>query len=261
MDRRVRRAIERVFADRISVGKATKPEAIQALLERLKPVPMRVELKRFGAAGDGGYLMPDDLEGVSACISPGVASECGFDLEVASRGIDVLMADASVSGAPVHHPRFHFTPKFLDIWSSDKTMTIEEMCAPAGESDLLLQMDIEGAEYRVLAAMPEQLLRRFRIIVIEFHELDAIFSQFAFRLLQPVFEKLTKFHSVVHIHPNNSIEPTRRYSLTIPPVMEFTFYRNDRFQVDPDRVLHFPHVLDVACVPAKPPVELPQCWR
>lgn len=261
MDRRVRRAIERVFADRISVGKATKPDAILGLLDRLKPVPMRGELKRFGAAGDGGYLMPDDLDGVTACVSPGVAGECGFDEEMASRGMDVLMADASVSGPPIPHPRFQFTPKFLDIWSSDHTMTIEELSGSAAAGDLLLQMDIEGAEYRVLAAMPEALLRRFRIMVIEFHELDAMFSQFGFKLLEPVFEKLTAFHSVVHIHPNNCIDPVKRYSLTVPPVMEFTFYRNDRFQPAPDRVLSFPHALDVPCMPEKPSVELPLCWR
>ncbi len=256
----MRRAVERTFADRIAVGNSAKPEAIRASLQPVRPVAVRGGLKRFGPAGDGGYLMPDDLDGIRACISPGVSNECGFDEAMAARGIDVYMADASVSAPPVANPRFHFTPKFLDISPSEQTMAIEELCASAGDGDLLLQMDIEGAEYRVIAAMTDALLRRFRIMVIEFHDLDAIFSRFGFSILKPVFEKLTTYHSVVHIHPNNCIAPVRRYGLSVPPIMEFTFYRKDRIQPGIQGALTFPHPLDAACMPARADVELPACW-
>ena len=138
MDRWIRRSVERAFVDRIAVGNATKRKDILALLALVKPVALRDELRRFGPPGDGGYLMPDDLQGIRACVSPGVSTECGFDEAMAARGIDVYMADASVTGPPVPHAAFHFTLKFLDIRSSPRTMTIEELCAPAGDGDLLL---------------------------------------------------------------------------------------------------------------------------
>jgi hypothetical protein len=37
------------------------------------------------------------------------------------------------------------------------------------EHDFLLQMDIEGGEYLTLLATPQEVLRRFRIIVLEIH--------------------------------------------------------------------------------------------
>jgi hypothetical protein len=109
------------------------------------------KIKRFGPKRDGGYLLPDDLEGIGGCVSPGVSAECGFDMDIADLGIDVYLADASVSSPPVAHERFRFSKLHFDTFNSSDTVTIDDFCrliSPA--SDLLLQMDIEGAEYRVL---------------------------------------------------------------------------------------------------------------
>jgi hypothetical protein len=218
-------------------------------------------LRRFGPAGDGGYLMPDDIDGIAACISPGVSDECGFDLEFAERGIPVYMADASVTQPPVPHPNFRFFPFHLDVASTAHTMTLEQLCAEAPPGDLLLQMDIESAEYRVLAAASDALLRRFRIIVVEFHELDHLFSRFSFVAMKAAFDKLLATHAVVHLHPNNCIQAVRRKDLIVPPLMEFTFYRKDRMPNGAAVPLKFPHELDAHCVPTRPPIPLPQCWR
>lgn len=52
--------------------------------------------------------MPDDLEGIGGCVSPGVSTECGFDMHIADLGIDVYLADASISGPRASHKRFNF---------------------------------------------------------------------------------------------------------------------------------------------------------
>ena len=49
--------------------------------------------------------------------------------------------------------------------------------------DLLLQMDIDGDEYETLLSMPILLQKRFRIIVVEFHYLDYLFSEPIFGIL------------------------------------------------------------------------------
>ena len=261
MDRWIRRSLERLFRDRIFVSNATSHSHAVGLIRSLRPVGVPDGLRRFGPAGDGGYLMPDDLAGVVACISPGVSSECGFDEAIASRGIDVLLADASVSAPPAQHPRFRFVPMFLDVASSAQTLTLDELCRDIKtDGDLILQMDIEGAEYRVLSGMSDELLKRLRIIIVEFHELDQIFSRFGFDIIKPVFGKLTTHHSVVHIHPNNVSPPVTRGDLRVPPVMEFTFYRKDRMvgRTGPQPV--YPHPLDAPCVPSRPTYQLPKCW-
>lgn len=92
----------------------------------------------------------------------------------------------------------------------------------------ILQMDIEGAEYRVIAATTVETLSRFRIIVVEFHELSNLFTKFGFREISNAFRKLLLTHRVVHIHPNNVGGPAVRGHLSVPSLMEFTFYRKDR---------------------------------
>lgn len=209
--------------------------------------------------------MPDDLKDVRACISPGVSSECGFDLEIAGRGIDVYMADASVDGPPIQHSRFEFVKKFLDTYESATTTTLDQFCRVipdhSSQHDLVLQMDIEGAEYRVVHNMSDDLLRRFRIMVIEFHNLEQLFSRFSFGFMRSTFEKLVQHHNVVHIHPNNFSACVRRRKVDIPPIMEFTFYRKDRASFSDEIELQFPHTLDRDNVPERPRLVLPECWR
>lgn len=235
---------------------------VAALVADLKPKAISKPLRRFGTDADGGYLMPDDLDGVSACISPGVSTQVGFDKEIADRGIDVHLADASVLGPPIQHERFHFTKKFLDTYNSETTVTLDHYCAGiGGTDDLIIQMDIEGAEYRVLASTSDALLSRFRVLIIEFHDLDHLYAEAGFREKSPVFRKLLRTHEVVHIHPNNyAVASIKAGGLDIPPVLEFTFYRKDRDRFEP-RQLQFPHPLDKENSSANPPFVLPRCWQ
>jgi hypothetical protein len=121
-------------------------------------------------------------------------------------------------------------------------------------------MDIEGTEYRVLGSAPDAFLQRFRIMVIEFHGLDRLFSRSSFDFIRPVFEKIIRQHEVVHIHPNNCNRVVRRDGLVIPSTMEFTFYRKDRPFADSLSKLEYPHPLDADCVPNHPSIVLPDCW-
>jgi hypothetical protein len=247
------------------IGGLTPRQEILGFIERLRPLRPGRGLRRFGPETDGGYLMPDDLEGVGACISPGVSTESRFDLEIAERGIDVYLADASVEGPSVSHQRFHFTKKFLGAHTEGEFVSIDDFCGPIqarNGRDFIMQMDIEGAEYMVLPEMSDALLKSFRIIVIEVHNLESIFAVFPFRIINVLFDKLLRHHHVVHIHPNNCCGVASRHGLQIPRVMEFTFYRKDRDQFAafegriPER-----HVLDGVNVVGKPELVLPDCWR
>jgi len=243
------------------VGTSSRFADVSALIADLRPLGHEPGLKRFGPPGDGGYLMPDDLDGVNACVSPGISTEVGFDLDVAERGIDVYMADASVPGPPFDHERFHFTRKFLDTYNSETTVTINDFCDDIpGDGDLILQMDIEGAEFRVLTSASEDTLTRFRIMAIEFHDLENLFSNVGFREMNAVFRRLLRTHAVVHIHPNNTLNAVKCGDLTVPKLLEFTFYRRDRLRPS-TQPLQFPHHLDAQCYPNAPPLVLPTCWQ
>ena len=245
----------------IWITKPTKQSEILALMSELRPMYTPRKMSRFGPQGDGGYLMPDDLDGIGGCVSPGVSNNCGFDTHLADLGINVHLADASVLCPPVWHDKFKFSKLYFDTYNSEETITINEFCGNVSPgSDLILQMDIEGAEYRVLNSASEELLSRFRIMVIEFHDLAQIFSPFGFREISSVFRKVLRSHNVVHIHPNNVASPVSRGSIVVPPIMEFTFYRKDRAAFE-YRSLEYPHPLDVANVAERPNLMLPTCWH
>lgn len=217
------------------------------LIKLLFPKKSIESLVRIGPNGDGGYLIPDDLEGIAACFSPGVDLESGFEYSLAERGLKVFMADYSVEKPKLNHSNFHFTKKYLASRNDDRFMTLDswvnEVLPSGNSSDLLLQMDIEGFEFECIFSMSPELLQRFRIIVIEFHEMYRLFDQTYFKVFSAVLEKLLVNHSVVHAHPNNVRPPLIINSIELHPFMEFTFLRNDRVIAD-EYVSNFPNPLD-----------------
>ncbi|MCU0317661.1 MAG: hypothetical protein MUC92_13840 [Fimbriimonadaceae bacterium] len=56
----------------------TSKEDILSLIAKLRPIRGQHELIRLGPDEDGGYLVPDDLEGIVACFSPGVNTVSRF---------------------------------------------------------------------------------------------------------------------------------------------------------------------------------------
>lgn len=236
--------------------------SLVALLRSLHPIDAGHALIRVGPDGDGGYLVPDDLEGIAYAFSPGVSTESGFEAELAHRGMRVYLADHSVDGPAQAHPRFAFIKKFVGGFGDRTHMTLDQWKHQAiGDyaGDLLLQMDIEGAEFETLLAASDELLGQFRILVIEFHYLHQLWNKPWFLLVRRVFEKLLASHSVVHIHPNNCCGSFRSRGLELPRVAEFTLLRNDRVQRR-GWAKQFPHPLDRDNT-AKPTLGLPACWH
>lgn len=240
--------------------RATKKRQLKLLLEMLRPMSTGYPLIRIGNDCDGGYLVPDDLEGIGQCFSPGVDVKSDFELDCADRGMEVFMADASVEGPAREHPRFHFEKHYVGGFPRGPTIDFAVWVASraAADGDLMLQMDIEGHEYEVFAALPTGLMSRFRIIVVEFHGLTRLLERSFFDLAFPVFEKLASTHACAHIHPNNYLGVRSNHGVEIPEIMEFTFHRRDRAR-SMTPALSFPHPLDMDCCP-KRPVRLPRCW-
>ncbi|MCW5213676.1 FkbM family methyltransferase [Desulfobulbus sp. TB] len=228
----------------------------QSILPRLYPVNTDSPLIRFGPHGDGGYLIPDDLVGISACFSPGVSTISGFEKDCADCGIKVYLADASVDVPAESHHLFEFSKTFIGGYSKKNFVTLEQWIAQSSvdtDKDFMMQMDIEGFEYEALSPVSVELMKRFRIIVIEFHGLDCLDKG-----KTRIFRKLQKTHTCVHIHPNNCCGFAKLFNLEIPRVMEFTFLRKDRvgrFSYRHD----FPHLLDFDNI-SKPTLPLPACW-
>ena len=127
-------------------------------------------------------------------------------------------------------------------------------------SEFILQMDIEGAEYGVLLHTPSDVLRKFRIIIVEFHNLETLFFPNGLELIDVTFSKLLQDFEIVHIHPNNCRLPIKVGEIIVPQVMEFTFLRKDRITFKKNNS-QFPHPLDIKNVIQFDDVVLPKCWQ
>jgi hypothetical protein len=243
---RIQRAfVSLCFNSGLSVAKMADSRAVRELIAKLHPVSTEHPLIRAGSEGDGGYLIPDDLAGIEACFSPGVDNRATFESDLVARGIPCYLADASVDEAPISNSMVHFTKKFLGVTNSDLTITLDEWVNHncPGDADLILQMDIEGAEWPVLLNVTSNTLRRFRIIVVELHDLDRLMDKQLFTIMRAALERITDDFFVVHNHPNNFAGSVRYRSLIIPRAIEITFLRRDRAAAA-DFARQFPHPLD-----------------
>ena len=232
---------------------------LKELIKELRPVKTKYNLVRVGGNNDGGYLIPNDLSGISTCFSPGVDITASFEVALCKRGIGSHLADASVDSAPKGFTPLSFTKKYLDGINTDDYMTLDYWVRnKSSEGDLILQMDIEGAEYQTIIASDISVLRRFRIIVIEIHDVQHWFNNpIAWNVAQTFFTKLTESFHVVHNHPNNNCPFIEVDDMLIPTVFELTLLRKDR--AAPEGFCdQFPHPLDQPNVTDKPDRPLPE---
>jgi FkbM family methyltransferase len=224
----------------MTTGTAERDSSITDAVLVMKPKPSPYRLKRIGSNRDGAYLVPDDLEGIDACFSPGVANTKDFeDVLTDKHGIKCHLcdhsSDAHLLETPLRQGMQTFKKKWLDVDGSADSISladwIEEL-SPWPDRDLLLQMDIEGAEYRNLLGCDDAVLKRFRIIVIEIHDLHVVRHPEQFeKQLGPLLRKLDKQFVCVHAHPNNCCGDFELpgTGLNIPNIHELTFLRRDRF--------------------------------
>ena len=229
---------------------------LQFLAPKLSPYP----LSRIGGKRDGSYLVPDDLKGISSAFSPGVANRKDFEDELWHRfAIPSHMADFSSDPSQFETPLIEGAQTFEKKWVGAKddsdTLTLDRWISErdsSPNSDLLLQMDIEGAEYETLQGVSDFTLQRFRVVVVELHKVwTHLSSDSDDDPLSMLVRRLQKFFVVVHAHPNNccSHKTLPGMSVRVPEVLELTLFRIDRFpgRVAPTKgVSKIPHPLDIS---------------
>lgn len=238
---------------------------LRLALKLIQPKPSPVPLVRIGGGGDGGYLVPDDLQGVVACFSPGVAESANFEIALAEKGVRSFMADKSVDSAPVSNELFDFEKLYLATHGEPgKFMRLDEWIAEKKQNtgDLIFQMDIEGNEWPILADISPETLSRFRIIVLELHGMDNLLTNpLGIEIFTSIFRKLNHQFSVIHLHANNCCGVLKYQGVEIPRVLEVTLIRNDRYE-NSKQVFEstIPNALDVPNVPGRKELILSRDW-
>ena len=230
----------------------------------MKPYSIDKDLIRLGPKGDGGYLVPDDLSGIKACFSPGVGQISRFEEECSKLGMQLFLADKSVHKINTDLPddKYSFLQKYVGDTNNTDFITLDEWVNSSlfkDDSDLLLQMDIEGSEYVSIINVSDSLMKRFRILVIEFHYLQKLWNPVYFDFAEVVFNKILQTHTCIHIHPNNYRGIDTQFGVEIPRTAEFSFIRNDRINIKKYQT-KFPHKSDYDNHKNRQHITLPRNW-
>ncbi len=245
---------ERKFNVLINNSKLIKSSRKDEVLEALKlliPNDCSKPLIRIGGEKDGAYLLPDDLQEIDACFSPGTSDTKFFEDELAMKyKIKSYMSDASIkeSSLSLIKDFQFFQRKWISSFNYKNHMTLENWIIKNDlekSNNLLLQMDIESSEYLSLLATPSSFLKKFRIIILELHELYNLKnSRFLEQIYNPVMKKILESFDCVHAHPNNDGDWNITHGYKIPNIIELTFYRKDLNLIKKFKS-SIPHKLDI----------------
>jgi hypothetical protein len=179
----------------------------ETLFQLLQPVALaNCELERFGEENDGGYLLCGNLLGdVQSAYSYGISGYDGWGCEVSTQlrvrthqydCFDVRLPKPCPGGDTEFHPEC-VGPK--SITEDGKIFdSMESQFAKNGDvrKQLVVKMDIEGAEWDSLLHASEATLSRIDQLAIEMHSVDK--PQFV-----EVVRRLKRWFHVAHLHFNN----------------------------------------------------------
>lgn len=253
------------FKKHLWIEKTNSKAELENFINRFKKNYISCELIRVGAEGDGGYLLPNILKDIRYCYSPGVNDNTSFEEELSAKyNIKSFMADASVDKAPISGSNFEFISKYLGACSYNRFITLSDWInETSGFNDIgkILQMDIEGSEYDVLIFEDGKTLSSFSTMIIEFHFLQNIFKEDFLRTISSILEKIYKYFSICHVHPNNIGGLVELDGIQVPRVMEITFIRNDYIeQCSNNKNIILPNILDVKNSKNMQDIIMPEIW-
>lgn len=187
---------------------------------------------RIGKKNDGGYVMVDSFHPGTICYSFGICDDVSWDLAMAKRGMDIYMYDHTIDGLPENNSHFHYyktgvTGIYEEEHPELKTLiSILQENGHINEKNLVLKMDIEGAEYDVIQNSSE-ILQNFSQITLEYHNL---LDEKQKEKIQSALKTLNKTHQLVYVHANNYGKFIIQNGVCLPDLLEATYVRKSDWQ-------------------------------
>lgn len=205
---------------------------------------------RIGSAGDGGYVMLDIFSKakVDVAYSLGIGNDVSWDMDIAEKGIDIFMYDHTLEYLPLKHQRFHFFKTGIGRkYISSEFEELESEIRKNGHENcenILLKVDIEGAEWPLFADMPEETMKQFVQIVIELHGVTVKDNIDNAGNLIRILSKINNTHQSVHVHANPCTKVNWLHGIPLPDSIEVTYIRRDENFKFIENTRDFPTILD-----------------
>jgi hypothetical protein len=231
-------------------------EQFRALLHDLQPHDIPGSHKvRIGAERDGGYIMLDDFGPARNALSLGIGSEVSWDIDMAARGFRVFQYDPTVAGSPEANPQFLFhrtrvvgRPQAPGDATLPAILGLPEL---ASDQEVIAKIDIDEAEWDVLARIDRASLLRIRQLTVEFGEIRRFVDPEWRAVMTAAVKNLTSTHACIHVHGNNWGPFTVVGGIPFPNFFEVTFVRRADYALVPS-LTSFPTEIDRPNNPRRP---------
>ena len=217
---------------------------------------------RIGKHNDGGYIMVDNFQNSGVAYSFGISDDVSWDTDMAARGYEIFMYDPTIDALPAANPKFRFFKQGISgfEFKEHSLNTLEHFIDANGHTDcdnMILKMDVEGAEWSFLATVTSEILSRFDQMTFEFHNLIAPKDQSVMNATLACLNKINQTHSLVHLHANNS-NPfiILDDKILVPNLLELTYVKTANYQLVDDENLYLPLPIDEPNIIARQDIPL-----
>ena len=203
-------------------------------LVRLGPKFLKSEDGTLIQSGDGGYVLSEEcIEKANVVYSLGIGHTSEIERELADMGKTIYMYDMVTPEKHIlNHKNFHFKEMEMDAQKLTDEINLQKH---SKDDNLLLNIDIESAEYPLFEKISDDILLKFSQICVELHE---IVSTGETQRALEFIKKMNKNYYLVHIHANNVIynrPDILDYLMVegIPDFLELTYIRKDLCKIEP----------------------------
>ena len=171
----------------------------------------------MGPKTDGVYLIPIIAAECKACFSPGVSlipygmPKAGYDLDVINTFvIPLFMIDPKKIDLPNTFENTNIMQGEIGYNKKNKASVIVfsewvDKYEINLDSELLLQMDIEGFECDIFINEDIEFFSIFKVMILEFQDLAFLSYDEPFSIMNNFMNRILKEFGIVHIHPNNTL--------------------------------------------------------
>ena len=203
-------------------------KSIQEFISILSPNKFKGDLKRFGDKGDGSYVLPKNIVTPKTyLISGGISDNNEFEIELAKKGVTGIQVDNSITRAPKEHKNLVFKTATLGERDGTQEISLENLISSAPTNkNLIVKLDIEGAEIAALQHLSEKSLKKINCLVLELHNLSSLVQND--RILQALVKLKNSGLSSVYLQANNGILDYIISGVLIPDNVEVTFVRKNQ---------------------------------
>ena len=170
---------------------------------------------------------------IDKLYSYGIGKDISFEINFQKYWpIQTYLYDHTIDKLPMHKEEHLFSWKKEGVGpvATNELNTLANHIKENNDTNnnnLMLKMDVEGAEWFSLNAASDETLRQFKQIVLEFHFLTKP-NKFASQETKlNVLRRLKNLFHIVHVHGNNFAEYYEDEDYLIPSVLEVTYLRKD----------------------------------